>query len=163
MAKKQRTGMTEERRERAAEALKLRKQGMTVTDIAERQGVSIATTSQDISLSLKEITREPAEEVRDMELQRLDEMLVRLNTELAHIAKARKSGEEYISSDKAANSVARIVDAQLKVQERRARLLGLETIRAEVATDVAGAIRDALGTITAPSEEELIASIGEEV
>ena len=128
-------GMTRERRERAAQALQLREQGMTYDAIAKELGVSRTTAFDDVKDSLHEIIREPAEELRDLELSRLDNMLLRLNTELAAVVKDRR--QDKLSADKAAQSVARIVDGQLRVSDRRAQLLGLDSPqRIELGGDV---------------------------
>lgn len=152
MANTRRKGMTYQRRERANDALRLRLQGLRIIDIAEKHGVSHSTTSQDISLALKEITRESAEQVLEMELQRLDEMLARLNGELAQLAKARRG--DLITPDKAINAATRIIDSQLKVQERRARLLGLDTIKHEVDTQTTGAFTELLETLRGHYSED---------
>ena len=118
-------GMTKKRRERAAQALQLREQGMTYDAIAKELGVSRTTAFDDVKDSLHEIIREPAEDLRDLELSRLDGMLGRLNTELAAVVQARR--QHKLSADKAAQSVARIVDGQLRVSDRRSQLLGLDS------------------------------------
>lgn len=156
-----RKGMTEERRERAAKALTLRKQGLTYAQIGKELDVSEVTAFNDVKKALHEIIREPAESVRQMELERLDEALLRLNTELTVVVKARKSGE--ISLDKSVTAITRITDSQLRIQERRAKMLGLEQYRADVSMDVTTAIQQAIGTISSASEDDLIEAIGEEV
>lgn len=154
-------GMTPERRERSAKALVLRKQGMTYAQIGRELGVSEVTAFNDVKKALHEIIREPAEDVRQMELERLDEALLRLNTELGAVVKARKDGD--IGLDRSVTAITRITDSQLKIQERRARLLGLEQFKAEVNLDVTQAIHNAIGTVTGASEADLIEAIGEDV
>lgn len=154
-------GMTPERRERSAKALALRKQGMTYAQIGRELGVSEVTAFNDVKKALHEIIREPAESVRQMELERLDEALLRLNTELGAVVKARKDGD--MGLDRSVTAITRITDSQLKIQERRARLLGLEQFKAEVNLDVTQAIHDAIGTVTGASEADLIEAIGEDV
>lgn len=153
--------MTPERRERAAKALTLRKQGMIYSQIGKELGVSEVTAFNDVKKALHEIIREPAESVRQMELERLDESLLRLNTELGAVVKARKDGD--MGTDRSVTAITRITDTQLKIQERRARLLGLEQFKAEVNLDVTQAIHNAIGTVTGASEADLIEAIGEDV
>ena len=95
-------------REHQQAALKLRLTGMSHRAIAEALGVSDHTTIQGrIAGALKEIIREPAEEVLKMELERLDVMLVGLWKQAA-------AGD------------LQALDRALKIQDRRARYLGLD-------------------------------------
>ncbi|MCZ4557974.1 hypothetical protein O4215_20645 [Rhodococcus maanshanensis] len=65
-----------ERRERQAEALRLRTTGMTLAKIGEQLGgLAPSTIHAYIADALVEITREPAETLRDLEVARLDAML----------------------------------------------------------------------------------------
>ena len=95
-------------REHQQAALKLRLTGMSHRAIAEALGVSDHTTIQGrIAGALKEIIREPAEAVLKMELERLDVMLLGLWKQAA-------SGD------------LQALDRALKIQDRRARYLGLD-------------------------------------
>lgn len=88
----------------------LRVRGYSVKRIAEEIQVSKDTVGKDIReclLDLKQTTRETAEQVRDIEVARLDEMLFGV------WAKAIDGDEKAIT-------------AALKIGERRAKLLGLD-------------------------------------
>lgn len=111
--KKQRASITRDLskatvKEHQRRALELRLTGMSHRAIAEALGVSDHTTiGKRVNTALKEITREPAEAVRDMELERLDRMLVAI-------------------WDKVAGGDVAALDRALKIQDRRARYLGLD-------------------------------------
>lgn len=146
-------GMTPERRERTAEALRLRKKGHTYAEIATQLGISTTRAHEDVQEALQEITAEPAEEVRKMELERLDGLLLALNTELEQVNNDREEGVN-IGKD-ASGTVAKLAGTILQVMERRARLLGLEHIKAEVSTDLMAAVREAFATLEDTPVEEL--------
>lgn len=95
------------RRERMADALKLREGGATYHQIADQLGISYAQAYADVQDALKEITREAAEDVLEIELMRLDNLF-----RMAYV-KARKGN-------------LKAIDTALKVMDRRARLLGLD-------------------------------------
>lgn len=95
-------------KEHQRRALELRLTGMSHRAIADALGVSDHTTiGKRVNTALKEITREPAEAVRDMELERLDRMLVAI-------------------WDKVADGDVTALDRALKIQDRRAKYLGLD-------------------------------------
>lgn len=100
---------TAARRERMAEALKLRQAGANYRTIGERLGISHTQAANDVADALREVTREAAEDVRDLELARLDDLFL-------------------IAYTKAKTSDMRAVDTALKVMERRAKYLGLDTV-----------------------------------
>lgn len=92
----------------SAKALELRLTGMSYRAIAEALGVSDhSTIAQRVQIALKEIIREPAENVLKMELERLDKMLLGM-------------------WKKAAAGDLQALDRALKIQDRRARYLGLD-------------------------------------
>ncbi len=104
--------------ERQARALALRKAGLGYADIARRLGYAGPSGAHKaIMTGLRALTREPAAELRDLELARLDDMLAGL------WPNARKG-----------NVAA--VDRVLKIMQRRADLLGLDApARYEDVTD----------------------------
>lgn len=108
MARKQAKGMTKERRERAAKSLNLREGGATYEQIGRSTGVSTKRAYEDVQDALKEITREPAEAVLDMELRRLDSLW-----RTAYI--------------QAKEGSLKAIQSSLQIMDRRARLLGLDT------------------------------------
>ena len=93
---------------RHLQALELRKAGATYQAIADQLGYSNARGAHKaVASALKATLREPADEVRDLEVARLDAMLLPLWWRV-------QQGDE------------RAVDRALKIMERRARLLGLD-------------------------------------
>lgn len=99
------------RRERMAQALKLRKAGATYRQIADRLGVSISTAYDDIRDALAEITREPAETLLALELERLDGMWL-------GISRAANRGD------------LKAIDRAIKISQRRGKLTGLDALAA---------------------------------
>jgi DNA-binding CsgD family transcriptional regulator len=98
-------------REREREALELRKTGMTREGIAEAMGLSVSGAFGAVSRALARLVTECTEganELRRLEVERLDHML-------AAISPAIDEG------DLAA------IDRALRIQERRAKLLGLDS------------------------------------
>lgn len=95
---------------RTLEALEMRRQGFSYLQIARKLGYSYASGAEKaVRRALKYVIREPAEAVRKMELDRLDEML-------------RSIWERVKKGDLLA------MDRALRIEERRAKLLGLDTI-----------------------------------
>jgi hypothetical protein len=95
-------------REREAEVLKLRRDGLTYDVIARRLGYSSPSGAhQAFQRAMARITQEPAEEVRRLELERLDYLWECL-------APAIAKGRGYA------------IEKALMIQDRRARLLGLD-------------------------------------
>lgn len=71
----QHTRATKRRRERMNEALDYRITGMTYREISKEMHVNVKTAYSYVQDALKDITRENAEEVLTLELQRYDDML----------------------------------------------------------------------------------------
>lgn len=92
------------------ECLRLRRMGYSYREIGERVGINDTYASTLVKEEVKSIekrTRESADMIRAIEVERLDAMLVGL-------------------WPAATNGDVRSVDAALKLSERRAKLLGLE-------------------------------------
>jgi len=99
--------------ERHLQALELRKAGVTYEVIATQLGYANASGARKAVVSaLKATLREPAAELRELELARLDAMLLPLWRPV-------QAGDE------------KAVDRALRIMERRARLLGLDRKTAE--------------------------------
>lgn len=64
------------RRQRQREALEYRLQGASYRDIAEAMKISVQTAWAYVQDALKEVTAEPAAEVRTLQLQRYDQLLL---------------------------------------------------------------------------------------
>lgn len=96
---------------RKADAVELRRKGWSFERIAKEVGVSISTAHRYITSELEKVaaeTAEAAEQVRQLELERLDRAL-------AAVFQRVDDGD-----DKA-------IATMLRLQERRAKLLGLDT------------------------------------
>ncbi len=94
--------------DRQRKALQMRRDGADFDAIAEACGYSNRSGAyKAVMTALKKMMREPADELRSLELDRLD----RLYTQMARKA---EGGDE------------KAVDRCLRIMERRARLLGLD-------------------------------------
>jgi len=97
--------------DRKLQALELRKAAATYQQIADQLGYRSASGAFNaVKAALKATLREPADELRELELARLDAMLLPLWRRV-------QSGDE------------KAVDRVLRIMERRARLLGLDAPR----------------------------------
>jgi hypothetical protein len=129
-------------REREAEVLNLRRTGMSFTVIARRLGYSSSSGAYNaFKRAMDRITQEPAEELRRLELERLDEMFEALWPNV-------KKGRGYA------------VEKALMIMDRRARLLGLDaptkhqvTVSDSVAAEIEALAND-LGILDAVVVED---------
>lgn len=96
-----------ERAERRAQAVHLRREGLTLREVADRLGVSVYTAWNDIQTAVRDIPKEEADLLRQQEADRLDNL-------------QRAVWDDAIAGDLHA------VDRVLKIIERRCRLLGLD-------------------------------------
>lgn len=104
--------------ERQRQALELRKAGADYRAIAEKLGYKSPSGAHNaVKNALKTIIKEPAEAVRDLELARLDAML------LAIWPKVRQ-GNEYA------------IDRALKIMDRRSAYLGIDAPKESKSTVV---------------------------
>lgn len=110
--------------DRTVTALALRREGMSYEAIAQRLGISQPTAWRDVSDALKALQQEPAEDLRKIEVQRLDDLL------LALWPKAKKGHPAS-------------VDRVIRIMERRARLLGLDA-PTSITADVTGGLAELL-------------------
>lgn len=107
-----------QRAERRLEALQMRRAGHTYAEIGEALGVNPSRAHAIVQTTLRNMLREPADDVRQMEDTRLDSMLRALWGRIEH-------------GDVAA------ISAALRIMERRARLLGLDApTQQQVVTEV---------------------------
>ncbi len=104
------------RRKRMAEALEYRKVGVSYRDIAEAMHISVSTAHQYVADALKDITREPAEQVLALELDRLDQLLMGIFTQAA-------SGDTFA------------IDRALAIMARIEKLHGVEAPKEQDAAD----------------------------
>lgn len=116
---------------RKRDALELRLRGHSYMDIGEQLGITLEGARQCVKKALAEVREQAAEsaiEVREQEAARLDRMLLRLETLLEQ------------SADDVTAALA-IQDRMLRVQDRRAKLLGLDLQRVELTGANGGAIQ----------------------
>lgn len=130
-------GATKDRRERMKQCLQLREGGATYQRIADVLGISKAQAFNDVKYALKEITREDAESLLTLELNRLDAMWLPVYT------KARKGD-------------LKAIEACLKIHTRRCRLLGLEIEHRQITVNSAKDIQEAFKLIEDIPLDELI-------
>ena len=107
--------------ERKREALAMRLRGHNYAEIGDALGISAEGARLAVKRGMSEIRTESAEtaiEVREQEAARLDRMLTTL--------------ERMAESTEDASTLLAIQDRLLKIQDRRARLLGLDLQRVEV-------------------------------
>lgn len=116
---------------RDAEACRLRSHGLDYQEIADRlHYASKSSAYEAVQRALKATVQEPADELRQIELLRLDELARRARTvlEATHYVVDKGAvviwnGEPLVDD----GPVLAAVDRLLKVQERRAKLLGLDS------------------------------------
>lgn len=142
--------------ERDAEAARLRARGRSYLAIATELGyVDHAGARKAVQRALVAIVAEPAEEVRALQLEQLDRLtaaalavLERNHVTVSHGRIIRDDEDKPLLDD---GPVLTAIDRLLKIQERRAKLLGLDApARHEVVT------LDALDT----EIEQLTAELG---
>lgn len=116
--------------ERDAAASRLRAEGRAYREIAERLGFADPSGARRaVERGLDAIRAEGAEALRELELHRLDQLHQRAWSELTR--------------DDEDSQPLQAIDRLLKIQERRARLLGLDardTTQAAVTVNVAGGV-----------------------
>lgn len=94
--------------EKRAQALRLRLEGVTYRDIADRLGwKNQGSAYKAVQVEIQAIVAEPAEEVRLMELDRLNDMYAQLSTK-------RRAGD------------TDAIRTSLRIMERRAKMMGLD-------------------------------------
>lgn len=113
----------EQRHENWERALDLRLRGLSYPKIADELGCGLATAHRWVQEALERSIDEPARDIIKIELKRLDKML--------------ESIEEIAANAEDDDVKLRAHDRILKVQERRAKLLGLDSpVQVEVKTEI---------------------------
>jgi hypothetical protein len=136
-------------REREARALALRRDGHTYAEIGKVLGVNRQMATRIVQRGLDRIVREPAEQVRLLELERLDQAQVEALTVLRcrHVL---VQGGKIIKDDDGQpladhGPVMAAIATLLRIMERRAKLLGLDRpTRHDVSADLSVASIEAL-------------------
>ena len=112
-------------KQREHDALELRTRGCTYDQISKALGMSLSGAADAVRRALEALkseTQEKAEEVRDLELRRLDKML--------QIAEAAAEGGDLAA-----------IDRVIRIQERRSKYLGLDApAKSETRTTIAAAV-----------------------
>jgi len=120
--------------EKTRQALELRKAGLTYEAIASRLGYANRSGAfKSVERGLRSILREPADDLRTLELERLDTVQVGL-------------------WQKARTGDVQSIDRLLRIMERRAKLLGLDapdtsSVKLEGAIELQDAEQRILGRI----------------
>lgn len=142
---------------RRAEALRLRHQGYSYRDIAKLLGVSESIAANDVKVSIEKLTKEPGEQVRQMELERLDlmymklyEMLLREHVVISNGRIVRDKEGEPVRDD---GPTVDAITAMLKVQERRSRYMGLD-YKDRTEGEDGNSVRSLLGTLLGNLKEK---------
>lgn len=127
--------------ERDAEAARLRRRGYSYARIAAELGVSRSSAHEAVQRALRAIVEEPAQDVRQLELDRLDEMW-------QAVVKVLEARHVTVSNGKVVTldgspveddaPVLNAVDRLLRIQERRSKLLGLD---AEKKINLSGGVK----------------------
>jgi hypothetical protein len=121
--------------ERDAAACRLRTEGRTYDQIAQQLGFADRSNARDaVERALKATVQEPADQVRQLELARLDALWAAAWAVLEREHVVVNSGEIVIDTREGADGqpllddapVLKAVQTLLKVAERRAKLLGLD-------------------------------------
>lgn len=133
--------------ERRAEIIQMRLDGRNLQEIGDHMGISAVSVHNVITRALASMTKEPAQELRGLELARLDSLYAEAmnvlrsftpllhNGRVVHIPVIDRNGEVVkdpgtgqpltcIAEDQAARLAA--IAAAVRVMERRAKLLGLD-------------------------------------
>lgn len=117
--------------ERDAEACRLRLRGMAYSAIAEQLGFADQGHAYTaVKRAMDAIIREPAEQVREQELLRLDALWARALAiaERFHVTVAANGKVVYTKGGAVEDDgpALQAIDRLLKIQDRRARYLGLD-------------------------------------
>lgn len=118
---------------RRGKALQMRLDGARYQEIADTLGYSSKSSAiVDVQRALVATTREPADEVRALELQRLDMMwqavleVLRQSHVVVNNGRVIYLGDEPLTDY---GPVLAAIDRLLKIQERRAKYLGLDAAK----------------------------------
>lgn len=121
---------TAESAEIDARACELRSRGWSYRDIAAELGIDYSQAHARVQRAMARIVQEPAEAARQFELDRLDRMYRKVEEVLAAQHIVVQHGKVVYLHDEPLTDhdpVMRAVASLLKIQERRSKLLGLDS------------------------------------
>ncbi len=155
--------------ERDAEACRLRIQNLTYRQIAKVLDVSVHTAYEGVQRALRDTQQEPADGVKRLELERLDELAQKVTEVMlathyvvsqGKVVSLSRDGEPLLDDA----PVLQAVDRLLRIQERRARLLGLDAPqRVSVdAQNLGEEIKTLLGALAVEGDPEGVPDDGDE-
>lgn len=128
--------------ERDLRIYQLRAAGAAHQDIAKRLDISLSAVSNAIRRQTEKLNREASivyPEILRLELERLDKLHAALWPLTQHRNMILDDGTEYkVEPD------LKAVDTVLKIQDHRAKLLGMDTTKVQIAVDVQGEVRHQL-------------------
>ena len=117
--------------ERDAEACRLRAKNLSYRRIAAELGIDVKAAYDGVRRAIRDTLQEPADDVKRLELERLDELAQKTRKVMlgTHYVVSQGKGVRLTRDDEPLvddGPVLQAVDRLLKIQERRARLLGLD-------------------------------------
>ncbi len=119
------------RAERMAKALKLREAGSTYEQIGNILNISLTQAHRDVTDALHLTIQEPADQLRETEARRLDTLMRSLWRKATDTDSPQQLGA---------------IDRIIRIQERRAKLLGLDTQGGDIGTqEVSNMLTQLLG------------------
>jgi Sigma-70, region 4 len=114
-----------------ARCLDLRRAGLSYRDIARQVGLSVSNVHNRVTRSLDRTRREPADGVRELEVERLDALQVALTRVLRRDHVTVSGGRIVVDEDdqplRDDGPTIAAAQALVRVGESRRRLLGLDT------------------------------------
>lgn len=124
-------------RQRARDAVELRKAGASYRQIADRLGYkSSASAYSAVRRALEKTLREPTDELREIELQRLDALLVALWPARMRLKRPEFPTPENPSRTPEEVPDLRVISQIMRIGDRRAQLLGMYTYNVRQETEV---------------------------
>lgn len=152
--------------DRDSEALELKTQGLTYRQIGDRLGCSPSTAYEAVQRALASTRQEPADALRRLEAERLDRMTVILE-EVLHrrmgivdvLANTQREDDDGKAGEASDELLLKTVDRYLRIQERRAKLLGLDAparheITLEALESEIARLEDIVGPLVDEPEDE---------
>lgn len=115
---KQQRSMEVLKAQQMANAIELRAQGLTYSEIGEQMGISLGQAAHLIKTGLAQTVQEPADELRKLEAIRIEKMW--------RLAFPKSQVEHFRGPFDAMDTQGEWFDRCIRLMERRAKLLGLD-------------------------------------